>query len=577
MKIFLILLLFLLPQLSSANNSCASAWSLIKNQEGRITREQNLQRLGHQEYDLLIIGGGSAGLGSAVEASQRGLKVALVEANDFASETSSRSTKLLHGGVRYLEQLVMTLLKEQRFDKVMYNLIRDALHERQTVLNIAPHLSNPVAIMTPIYKKWQIPYYWMGLKAYDALSGKKGDIPRSRYVSKEEIIKNFPLIEQKNLQGGVLYYDGQFNDSRMAVALAMTAQKSGADVTNHTRVLSLKKEGGILVGARVVDTLTGQEIDIKAKSILNATGPFADQIRHMDDPQAQAMIAGSSGVHLILDSKFVAPKEGILIPKTEDGRVLFILPWEGKTLVGTTDNPSTVQSNPKVQESDIEYILKEAGKFMSTKPTRKDVLSSWAGIRPLVSDPQNQDTAKLARDHVVQVSPAGLVTLTGGKWTTYRKMASDAIDHIIKILGKEPRKSKTDQLILVGGEKFSRDQAQHLAKKYTNIDPEILEHLSHNYGDRAEEIIEMAKPSNFKRLTPHHPFLEAEVTYAYQVEGARSAADVLSRRMRLSFLDQQGTSNVLPRVVEILGDLSGWDSSQKSKELERAQNELHLI
>jgi glycerol-3-phosphate dehydrogenase len=544
----------------------------------RIDRETNLARLHSEEFDVLIIGGGSAGLGAAVDAASRGLKVAIVEANDFAAETSSRSTKLLHGGVRYLEQLAMTLMTKFKFDKVLYNLIRDALHERGTVLKIAPHLSKPLPIVTPVYKAYEVPYYMTGLKIYDALAGKKSGLPPSRFVGAEELKRDFPLMKSDGLKGGVLYYDGQFNDSRMAVTLAMTAQELGVAVVNHAGVTSLLKMNGVVNGAVVKDALAGGSVKVRAKAVINATGPFSDRIRKMDDPNAKPMIAGAAGTHIVLSPKFVPPETGMLIPKTDDGRVLFVLPWEGHTLVGTTDSRSDIRENPRATEEDIEYILKQVAKYYEAPPTRADVLSQWTGIRPLISDPNSADTAKLARDHVVQISESKLVTIAGGKWTTYRKMALDVVDQVIRVAGLKPRhaESQTENLILVGGRGYSEKLASRLTLHY-RIDAELATYLVHGYGDRASEVLATGVESGLtRRLVKGHPFIEAEVLHAARVESARTAVDVIARRMRLAFLDHAAALKALPRVVDILGDEFGWSPDRRAYEIQSATDYLSV-
>ena len=541
-----------------------------------LNRSENLSRMQNEEFDVVIIGGGSAGLGAAVEATSRGLKVALVEANDYAGETSSRSTKMLHGGVRYLEQLTMAFLKTFKFDKVLYNLLRDALHERDSVVRIAPHLAKPVPIVTPIYKTQDVPYYWAGLRAYDALAGKSESFPRSHYINAQDVKTRFPSIKQANLKGGVVYYDGMFNDARLAIALARTAQENGAALVNYAQVAGLTKNGSQISGVEVVDQLTQNKFIVRGKVVINATGPFTDRIRQMDDPTTKPVISGASGTHIVLAKSFLPAETGMLIPKTEDGRVIFMLPWEGHTLVGTTDNKTEVHENPKATEEDINYILKQIGEYYDVKPTRSDVLASWTGIRPLVSDPRNQDTAKLARDHVVIVSPSHLVTITGGKWTTYRKMAEHVVEQAVQTGGLKTEKplGGTDQLILVGGREYSPELASQLQKEF-KIDSDKAEHLAHNYGDNAKAVLHIAvTEKKSARLSPSHPFLEAEVIFAIRAEGAQTAVDIISRRMRFAFLDKQAAKQALPKVIELAGNELNWSEVRKKSESEKAIQDL---
>ena len=544
-----------------------------------LNRSNSLSRMQNEEFDVVIIGGGSAGLGAAVEATSRGLKVALIEANDYASETSSRSTKMLHGGVRYLEQLTMGFLKTLKFDKVLYNLLRDALHERDSVIRIAPHLAKPVPIVTPIYKTQDVPYYWAGLKAYDALAGKSESFPRSHYISVQDVKAKFPAIKKENLKGGVVYYDGMFNDARLAIALARTAQESGAVLVNYAQVSGLTKNATSQIsGVEVIDQLTQNKFNVRGKIVINATGPFTDRIRKMDDPTTKPVISGASGTHIVLAKSFLPAETGMLIPKTEDGRVIFMLPWEGHTLVGTTDNKTDVKENPKATEEDINYILKQIGEYYDVKPTRRDVLAAWTGIRPLVSDPRNQDTAKLARDHVVIVSPSNLVTITGGKWTTYRKMAEHVVEQAVKTGGLKTEKplGETDHLILVGGREYSPELATQLQKDF-KIDSDIAEHLAHNYGDNAKEVLKIAQTENKSaRLSQSHPFVEAEVIFAIRAEGAQTAVDIIARRMRFAFLDKRAAKAALRKVIDLAGNELSWSEPIRKAESEKATQELNL-
>jgi glycerol-3-phosphate dehydrogenase len=514
-------------------------------------REELFQKLGDIKYDILVIGGGATGAGIALDAATRGLQVALVERDDFAAGTSSRSTKLIHGGVRYLEQAV------KKFDRGQFALVRDALHERATLLQLAPHLAHPLPLVTPLYRWMDIPYYRIGLKIYDWLAGKQNLNP-SRYLSAKEALKNFPMLKAKGLRGGVLYYDGQFDDARMNVSIALTAIQRGATILNHVEVLNFFKEGEQLRGAVVRDVESGQSMRVQAKVIVNATGPFVDVIRRLDDPHAELMLRASSGIHIVLDQRFSPPATGLLIPETEDGRVLFLLPWLGHTLVGTTDNPAPIEANPKPSEEDIQYILRHLEKYFDVPISREDVLAAWSGLRPLVSNPKASDTAKLSRDHVINVSPSGLLTVTGGKWTTYRKMALDAVDQAIKLGGLNPKgPSATKTTRLVGAEGYSGKLAQQLVDQF-HLENDVANHLAHSYGGNALAIARLIQEGYSQRLAPHHPYLEAEVVYAVQDELANSVVDVLARRTRLAFLDIDAARSALPRVLQLQGSLLNW-------------------
>ncbi len=530
-------------------------------------RQILLEKLKKQSFDLLVIGGGATGAGVALDAVTRGIKVALVEKDDFASGTSSRSTKLIHGGVRYLEQAV------RKLDIGQFHLVRDALQERATLIKLAPHLARPLPIVTPIYNWFGVPYYRVGLKIYDWLSGKNNLRP-SRYLTAKQALKNFPMLKAKGLRGGVLYYDGQFDDARMNVSIALTAARLGGAVLNHVRVVELLKHGGRLIGAALQDRTSGESFEVRAKVILNATGPFVDAIRRLDDPGAEPMLSASSGVHIVLHPRFSPPATGLLIPKTEDGRVLFLLPWLGHTLFGTTDNPAPIEANPKPSEQDIQYILRHLEKYFDVPVHREDVLAAWSGLRPLVSNPKAAVTARLSRVHVVHISPTGLLTVTGGKWTTYRRMAEDAVDQAVK-LGElaVSGPSKTAVTPLVGAEGYSAQLAETLIQQ-SGLPADVAHHLAQAYGGNAIRIAALAANGYARRLAENHPYLEAEVLYAVQNEMACSAVDVLARRMRLAFLDVEAARQALPRVLELQGNLLGWDEARLKQETEAFQNYL---
>src|SRR5690606_24529598 len=360
-------------------------------------RGEAFARLATESFDVLVIGGGATGAGTALDAASRGLKVALVERSDFAAGTSSRSTKLVHGGVRYLEQAV------KHADRSQFSLVREALRERAVLLRNAPHLARPLPLLTPIYGALELPYYFTDLKLYDMLAGKANLAP-SRLLGRPEAAERFPMLKRDGLRGAVEYHDGQFDDARMNVTLALTAAEHGAVVTNHAEVVSLVQRGGRVAGA--------------ARVVVSATGPFADAIRRRDDPDAPDMLKTSAGVHVVLPARFSPPDTGLLIPRTEDGRVLFLLPWLGHTLVGTTDNPAPVEADPVASDADVEYILRHVRRYFDLPVEAADVLSAWSGLRPLVEPEagggEGKATARLSRDHVIATSGSGLVTVTGG-------------------------------------------------------------------------------------------------------------------------------------------------------------------
>ncbi|KAI0081559.1 DAO-domain-containing protein [Panus rudis PR-1116 ss-1] len=532
-----------------------------------------------EEFDLLVVGGGATGAGVAVDAASRGLKVALVERDDFSSGTSSKSTKLVHGGVRYLQKAVMELDYEQ------YKLVREALHERKIFLQTAPYLSAMLPIMLPIYKYWQVPYYWVGCKMYDVLAGKE-NMESSYLMSRGKALETFPMLKADGLVGALVYYDGQHNDSRMNIALIMTAVQEGAVVANHVEVTELHKgsDNGKLYGARVKDNLTGEEFNVRAKGIINATGPFSDSLLKMDNPNHEPIVQPSSGIHITLPNYYSPRTMGLLDPATSDGRVIFFLPWQGNTIAGTTDTPATVERDPKAPEEEIRWVLEEIRHYLSPdiKVRRGDVLSAWSGLRPLVRNPNAEKTEGLVRNHMIHVSESGLLTIAGGKWTTYRAMAEETVDKAVEVFGLGDKCRSgcvTESLRLVGSEGWSRNMFIGLIQRY-GLETEVAKHLSENYGDRAWTVCTLAQPTGSSwplygiRLSPGYPYIEAEVRYATQYEYAQTAVDVIARRTRLSFLNAQAALDALPRVVQIMAEELGWDARRREEEMERAKTFL---
>lgn len=527
-----------------------------------------------EEFDVLIIGGGATGSGCALDAVTRGLKTALVELDDFASGTSSRSTKLIHGGVRYLQKAIMNLDLEQ------YKMVKEALHERSSMLNSAPHLTHPLPIMLPVYTWWQIPYYWVGIKAYDFVAGSK-TVKSSYYLSKKNALELFPMIRGDKLCGAIVYYDGQQDDARMCLAIALTATRHGATVANHVRVTSLlKDEKGKVRGAKVRDELTGKEWDVRAKSVINATGPFTDSIRRMDDGQVPKICVPSSGVHIVLPGYYSPDQMGLLDPATSDGRVIFFLPWLKHTIAGTTDLPCDVTHHPKPTEDEIMFILQEVKNYLNpdVEVRRGDVLSAWSGIRPLVSDPNKTgDTQSIARNHIVHVSPSNMVTIAGGKWTTYRAMASETIDAVLQAVPEiKPRvsESQTDGLLIEGAHGWTPTMYIRLVQDF-GLECETAQHLSNSYGDRAFAVAKLAQltgkrwPIIGKKIHPEFPYIDAEIRYGVR-EYARTAIDMVARRLRLAFLNVQAAQEALPGIIEIMAEELKWSKEEQEKQLKEA-------
>jgi len=548
------------------------------------SRAEQVRRMSSgEEFDLLIVGGGATGTGMAVDAATRGLRVAMVEANDFASGTSSRSTKLAHGGVRYLEKAV------KNFDYSQLHLVFEALSERKRLLGNAPHLSRSLPIMTPCYQWWEVPYFWAGMKAYDALAGSQG-LTWSRYMTPSEAVRQFPTLRTENvhegtLKGSIVYYDGQFNDARLCLLLACTAAEEGAAVANYAEVVDLVKrddEGGRVAGAVVRDKATGRTFEVRAKQVVNACGPFSDAVRKMSDPEARSLVAPSSGVHITLPDYYSVEGFGMIVPKTKDGRVVFLLPWEGHTIAGTTDSESEITFNPRPSEKDIAFILEAIEDYLSVKVRRTDVSSAWSGIRPLISNPESSNTSDLVRDHLIMSDKNGLVTICGGKWTTYRLMAEQGVDRAILEGGLSPeRKCQTNNLRVVGGDGYHIALHTEVAQEYTvphrpgAIDTRVAKHLTSAYGDRAKVVTRIAEDNKLgQRLARGHPQIEAEVAYAARYEYCTGVEDFLARRTRLAFLDVRAAEQALPRVVQIMGKELGWGWFRKRRELKQGRELL---
>jgi glycerol-3-phosphate dehydrogenase len=486
-------------------------------------------------YDLAVVGGGATGLGVALDAAARGLRVVLLESHDFAKGTSSRATKLVHGGVRYLAQGNI-------------GLVREALHERTTLLHNAPHLAQPLAFVMPSYHWWETPFYGAGLVAYDALAGKAG-LGRTQFLGKAATLKYLPTARSEGLKGGVRYWDGQFNDARLALALARTAALEGALLVNYCEVTGLRYAQGQVAGLDCRDTVGGQAFSVSAKCVVNATGVWVDTLRQLDgDAQGGAghqptkpMVAPSQGVHLVVDREFLGGDTALMVPKTADGRVLFAVPWLGKVILGTTDTPRhDLAREPLAFEDEINFILEESARYLKKAPTRADVKSIWVGLRPLVKPPEEDggQTKGISREHTIVVSRSGLVTVTGGKWTTYRSMAEDVLARCMAD-GRVPSRPKgaTQTLRLVGARGAAVDR-QSIA----------LAPGAKSYGDEQDMLATLpgADVALADGLT------EAMIRFAARYEYAVTVEDVLARRSRLLFLDAKMAGQLAAKVGAIL-------------------------
>lgn len=484
-----------------------------------------------KQWDFVIIGGGATGVGCAIEAASRGYKTLLLEQSDFAKGTSGRSTKLVHGGVRYLQQGNISLVLE-------------ALKERGIMRRNAPHLVHDLPFVVPNYDWWEGPFYGIGLKLYDALAGKEG-FGRSTFLSKEETLKHIPTIEQSGLRGGIIYYDGQFDDARLCINMAETAYEQGATLLNYVKVTSLLKNDEMICGVEAIDLETNKKFKINAKSVINATGVFTDSIRKIDDPNANNIIVSGQGVHIVLDKSFLPGESAIMVPHTDDGRVLFAIPWHDYILVGTTDTPVTeFLLEPEPMEEEIEFLISHAARYLTKDPTRSDVKSVFAGLRPLVKSGEEQNTAAISRDHTLNISRSGLVTITGGKWTTYRKMAEDTIDQAAMLARLDIEESVTQELSIHG----YHSHADEFGKL------EI-------YGSDAVTINELLNdnPKLKEKIHPNYSTVKGEIIWAVRNEMARTVDDFLSRRTRLLLMDSKAALDSAPVVAEIMAKELGKD------------------
>ena len=479
-----------------------------------------------QDWDIIIIGGGATGLGCAVESASRGYRTLLLEAGDFARGTSSRSTKLVHGGVRYLQQGNVSLVLE-------------ALKERGRLLANAPHLVHDLPFVVPNYDWWEAPFYGVGLRVYDLLAGKLG-FGASRNLSKSETLERLPTIETKGLRGGVIYYDGQFDDARLAIHLAATAASLGATVLNYVSAIALTKSGDVITGVVARDEETGAELELIGRVVINATGPFTDAVRKLDEPETTAIIRPSQGVHIVLERAFLPGDSAIMVPHTDDGRVLFAIPWHERVVVGTTDTPlDTVSYEPCPLEEEIEFLLKHTARYLTKDPTRDDILSMFAGIRPLVGTSPDGNTAEISRDHTLHISRSGLVTIAGGKWTTYRMMAEDTIDQAATMAALEEKPSVTKTLRLHG---YHQDAAQFGELERYGADAPLVRDLIRDdarYGEL---------------LHPDANVKAGEVVWAVREEMARTVEDFLSRRTRSLLLGARTAIAMAPRVAALMAE-----------------------
>ncbi len=505
-------------------------------------REEMIARLDDRKrgFDLVVIGGGATGLGVAVDAASRGHACALFERSDFGKGTSSRSTKLAHGGVRYLQQGNVALVME-------------ALRERGRLRRNAPHLVHDLAFVVPSYDWWESPFYGVGLKVYDALAGKYG-FGRSRHLSKEKVVEAIPTIEEEGLRGGTLYYDGQFDDARLAIDLAKTAAREGAAALNYMGVFGFVKDGsGRIAGVRVRDKETGEERAVRARVVVNATGPFTDEIRKMDRAGAEEMIAPSQGAHIVLDRSFLPSDAAIMVPRTDDGRVMFAIPWRGRVVVGTTETPiERVSLEPEATRAEIEFIVETANRYLEKDVQRSDVLSVFTGIRPLVRAGGVERTAALSRDHTIHIDPlSGLLTIAGGKWTTYRRMAEQVVDHVETLGELDQRPCRTKRLSVHAASEPAPDPLGVYGADRTEI----------------ESLID-AEPSLAEPIHGRLDVRAAEIVWSAREEMSRTIDDALARRTRSILFNAQAAREAAPRVADLLAKELARDESWARAQVE---------
>ncbi len=538
-----------------------------------ISRAQAVAGIRNSSFDVCVIGGGATGAGCALDAQLRGLKTVLLEASDFASATSSASTKLVHGGLRYLQQAVADC------DLGQYRVVRRALHERRGMLENAPFLAHSLELIVPCYRRRDIYYFRAGLKLYDWIAGHDALAP-SRYLSAAEALERLPLLDSSRLAGAVAYTDGQFDDARYGLTLVKTFAKRGGSALNYASVVDLiKNSEGKVTEALVEDRLSHERFRVSAKAFLNATGPFSDQLRQMANARIPARLRFSKGIHILLpldippqQMRVEAPLAGpgmyaMLIPQTDDGRLIFAIPWQGRLLVGTTDDETSLEAELTVKQQEVEYLLRHLNRYLRTPYGAGQVVSAFAGLRPLISHGEARSSSKLIRDHEVEVErQSGLVSILGGKWTTYRAMAEDAIDAVAQQLRMAVGTCSTRHFPLLGSEEWEPGFWQKLVSEY-RIPPETARHLASKFGTRAVEVLELARADS-KLAAPvvaGASAIQAEIVYGIRSEMAVSIDDVLARRIGLQWVGWKQAMAAAPVVGAYLAQERGWSPAESAQ------------
>ncbi|MCF2488985.1 glycerol-3-phosphate dehydrogenase/oxidase [Dyadobacter sp. CY347] len=529
-----------------------------------MNRNASLDKLRSEEFDICIIGAGASGAGCALDAVLRGYKVAIIDKKDFASETSSRSTKLIHGGVRYLEQAF------KKLDFAQLKQVRHGLEERHTVLKNAPHLARPLALMTPVSSWIEGLYFKIGLQLYDTFAT-NDSLPKSKWLSKKEVLDKIPTLNKVKLHSGVLYYDGQLDDARYCLALVQSASEAGGIVANYLDVTGFtKNDSGKLVGVQVKDMQLGGEFIIKSRLVINCTGPFSDKIRLLANPALPERLRPSKGVHVVLPYATLNSEYAMLIPKTSDGRVVFAIPFEGAMMIGTTDTESdSIDSEATLNESEKKYLVDTLNPFLANPIDMKTLKAGFGGLRPLLAADPSKSTKSLVRDHEVEVdSSSGLVSLLGGKWTTYRLMAKDTIDEADALFSKR-NECLTANHMLAGGENYDASLSGKLTSEYA-LPQDVALHLVRKYGSRAALVAELiiTDSSLKERLSASYPYIQAEVIYTVRKEMVMTPRDFLARRIRLEITDWNETLNCLPIVANLMARELNWDESETQRQID---------
>ena len=523
------------------------------------TRAEALRNVQASVFDVCVIGAGATGSGCALDAQLRGLKTVLLDAGDFASGTSSTSTKMAHGGVRYLEQAVL------RFDTAEYDVVRRALRERIRMLRNAPFLCRPMEFVTPCFGWSDVAYYETGLKLYDWISG-SASLGRSRFISREETLRLMPTLAQEGLRGAVSYVDGQFDDARYNITLANTFADAGGECLNYARLIAFEKDAeGKIASAEIEDQLSGSRFHVCAKAFVNATGPRADAIRTIATPGIPPRMRLSKGVHILLSLEILSATEAMLIPKTEDGRVLFAIPWQGRLLVGTTENEISAEADLFLTREEVEYLLRHLNRYLKRPVAPDQVVSGMAGARPLVAPADMRNTKEVAREHEVEIDQrSGLISIMGGKWTTYRAMAEDTIDAVEKYMHRHVTPTMTKDHALIGSDGYTGDYWRSLVKEFSI--PEIAaRHLAEKFGTRAPDVMKLTNENHALRapLIAGLAYLQAEVLFCARDEMAMCIEDILARRLGVEGYGWQEAIQAAPVVADLLGHEFGWAPEKK--------------